>query len=212
MSDQSERLLEELDGLRLHADHYRTLLDDSSDPIFSFYPDGTYRYVNRAFAVGVEMPVDQIIGHRIWDVFSPDEADKRFAVVKKVFAEGVTVEIEVRVPVSTGDQYYLTTAKPVFDPDGGVESVICTSKNITSRMLAELALKEEHDRLQRALEEIDTLSGLLPLCASCHSVRDDEGYWAQLEAYVQEHTRAQFTHTICPDCAAEIYPDLQLPR
>ena len=111
-------------------------MDDSTDPIFSFYPDGTYRYVNNAFAVGVGGKKEDIIGNKIWDVFEKDEADKRFSVVKKVFSEGKIQEIEVRVPLPSGDTYYLTTVKPVFN-NGEVETVICISKNITTRKYAE---------------------------------------------------------------------------
>ncbi len=123
------------------------------DPTFSFYPDGTYRYVNNAFAGGVGKTLDEIIGRKIWDVFEKDEADKRFATVKKkIFAEGKTEEIEVRVPLPSGDTYYLTTAKPVLDESGAVETVICTSKNITKRKLAEIELEKERDNLVKSID------------------------------------------------------------
>ncbi len=77
-----EALLEELEKLRRSERHYRMLMDESMDPTFSFYADGTYRYVNKAFARGVQKSQDEIIGHTIWDVFDKDEADKRFATVK----------------------------------------------------------------------------------------------------------------------------------
>jgi len=54
--------------------------------------------------------------------------------------------------------------------------------------------------LQKALEKIKVLSGLIPICSYCKSMRDDEGYWQQVEAYVQAHSDATFTHSICPDC------------
>ena len=203
-------LIDELEMLRDSERHYRILMDESTDPIFSFFPDGTYRYVNRAFAEGVGKPVDKIIGYKIWDIFEKDEADKRFAVVKKVFSEGKTEEIEVRVPLPSGETYYLTTAKPILDDSGAVETVICTSKNITKRKLAEIALKKEHDKLSKALKEIKTLSGLLPICASCKNIRDDRGYWTQIEGYIQEHSDAQFSHAICPACAKKLYPDLEV--
>ena len=101
-----------LEKLRNSEKHYRILMDESMDPTFSFYADGTYRYVNSAFAQGVGKTSDEIIGRKIWDVFDKDEADKRFAIVKKVFAEGKTEEIEVRVPHAFGDTYYLTTVNP----------------------------------------------------------------------------------------------------
>lgn len=181
------------------------MMDESTDPIFSFYRDGTYRYVNHAFATGVGLSADVIIGRKIWDVFEKNEADKRFAVVKKVFSEGIIEEIEVRVPLPSGDTYYLTTVKPILNSDGEVETVICTSKNITQRKQAEIALKKEHADLQRALDEIETLSGLLPICALCKKIRDDKGYWNLLESYIEQHSKASFSHGLCPDCADKFY-------
>jgi len=204
------KLINELEKLRNSEKHYRILMDESMDPTFSFYADGTYRYVNNAFARGVGKTADEIIGHKIWDVFEKDEADKRFAIVKKVFSEGKTEEIEVRVPLPSGDTYYLTTVKPILNDPGAVDTVICTSKNITKRKLAEIALKKEHDKLVKALKEIKTLSGLLPICASCKNIRDDKGYWNQIEGYIQQHSDAQFSHAICPACAKKLYPDLDV--
>jgi PAS domain-containing protein len=62
--------------------------------------------------------------------------------------------------------------------------------------------------LEDALAEVKTLSGLLPICASCKKIRDDHGYWHQLEQFVTTHSGAQFSHGICPDCAHKLYPDL----
>lgn len=195
----------ELERLKESEKHYRSLLDDSADPIFSFYPDGTYRYVNHAFAKGVGKPQNEIINNTIWDIFEKDEADKRFAIVKEVFSRGVVKEIEVRVPLPSGDTWYLTTAKPVLSESGEVETVICISKNITSRKQAEIKLKEEHDRLLEAMKEINTLSGLLPICSSCKKIRDDRGYWNLLESYIENHSDAQFSHGLCPACSDELY-------
>jgi PAS domain S-box-containing protein len=205
-----DELRNEMKKLRNSAMHYRILLDESMDPTFSFYADGTYRYVNKAFARGAGKSLGEIIGNTIWDVFEKDEADKRFAIVKKVFAEERTEEIEVRVPLPSGDTYYLTTAKPIFNDLGAVETVICTSKNITNRKLAEIALKEKHKKLIKAMEEITVLSGLLPICSSCKKIRDDKGYWNQIEAFIQKHTEAKFSHSICKECAKELYPDLDI--
>ena len=105
---EEKEIRHELEKLRDSEKHYRLLLDESGDPTFSFYADGTYRYVNRAFAKGVGKPRDEIIGRKIWDLFEKDEADKRFAIVKKVFAGGKTVNY---VSV-TGD---LRVARPLFE-------------------------------------------------------------------------------------------------
>jgi hypothetical protein len=62
--------------------------------------------------------------------------------------------------------------------------------------------------LRQSLEKIKVLSGLLPICASCKKIRDDTGYWSQVEIYIAQHSDAQFTHGICPDCAKRLYPQL----
>ncbi|MGD0022881.1 MAG: sensor with HAMP domain protein, partial [Smithellaceae bacterium] len=62
--------------------------------------------------------------------------------------------------------------------------------------------------LQNALADVNQLSGLLPICAYCKKIRDDKGYWNQIEAYLQKHTEAEFSHGICPDCEKKFYADL----
>ena len=72
----------------------------------------------------------------------------------------------------------------------------------------EKALLNERNELQKALSEIKTLSGLLPICASCKKIRDDKGYWNQIELYIRDHTEAEFSHSLCPNCAEKLYGDL----
>jgi hypothetical protein len=64
-------------------------------------------------------------------------------------------------------------------------------------------------RLDRALARVKTLSGLLPICASCKRIRDDQGQWGQIESYVKLHSEADFSHGICPDCVTRLYPELK---
>ncbi len=66
-------------------------------------------------------------------------------------------------------------------------------------------LLEQLERREQAEAEVKTLSGLLPICAWCKKIRDDSGYWNQIESYIQMHTRAEFTHGICPECASRIH-------
>jgi len=60
--------------------------------------------------------------------------------------------------------------------------------------------------------EVKTLSGLLPICAACKKIRDDQGYWNQIETYVKAHSEADFSHSICPECAKRLYPGLDLDK
>jgi transcriptional regulator with PAS, ATPase and Fis domain len=69
-------------------------------------------------------------------------------------------------------------------------------------------LFEEKTKLEKAIAEIKKLSGMLPICASGKKIRDDEGYWTQIESYISRHSDTQFCHGICPDCAKKLYGDL----
>ena len=66
------------------------------------------------------------------------------------------------------------------------------------------------EKLEAALARIKTLGGMLPICSHCKKIRDDKGYWNQVESYIHEHTDAEFSHSICPDCAKKHYPDLDV--
>lgn len=66
------------------------------------------------------------------------------------------------------------------------------------------------DELKVALDEVKILSGFLPICSSCKNIRDDKGYWNQIENYISKHSEAEFSHSICPECAKKLYPDLQI--
>ncbi len=69
------------------------------------------------------------------------------------------------------------------------------------------ALTRENKELGKALSEVKRLRGILPICAECKRIRDDAGYWHQVELYVREHTEAVFSHSICPDCTRKLYPE-----
>lgn len=69
-------------------------------------------------------------------------------------------------------------------------------------------LVEKNASLEKALREVKTLSGLLPICSSCKKIRDDQGYWQHVEKYIQDRSGADFTHGICPECLHNLYPDI----
>jgi len=106
------------------------------------------------------------------------------------------------------DQYVL---KPVdrdrlFSAIKKCQEILSLERTITFKDAEQKRLIKE---LQKALASIKTLHGLIPICASCKKIRDDQGYWNQLEAYISEHSGAEFSHGICPDCAIKMYPDYQ---
>jgi len=88
----------------------------------------------------------------------------------------------------------------------GRQFLYCMLRDITERKQREKEREEMITELQTALEQIKTLKGIVPICAHCKKIRDDKGYWEQVEAYVSKHSDAQFSHSICPDCRKEHYP------
>ncbi len=65
---------------------------------------------------------------------------------------------------------------------------------------------------EKAMEDLRILRGFLPICASCKKIRDDKGYWTQIEQYIKDHSEAEFSHGICPECAQKLYPELDLKK
>ena len=86
------------------------------------------------------------------------------------------------------------------------------NEDLTREVAERKRVEQEREKmiieLQQALAEIKKLSGLLPICASCKKIRDDQGYWQQIEAYIRDHSEAEFSHSLCPECAKKLYPEL----
>jgi K+-sensing histidine kinase KdpD len=83
-------------------------------------------------------------------------------------------------------------------------------RNLEKRVKAEKQREKVIKELQSALSHVKTLKGLLPICSHCKKIRDDKGYWYQIEKYISEHSEAEFSHSICRECAEKYYPDFAL--
>lgn len=114
-------------------------------------------------------------------------------------------KIDIVAGLAAGANDYL--AKP-FDP-GELSARVEVGRRMLDLQAALVARAEE---LRQALEQIKTLRGIVPICASCKKIRDDRGFWNRVEVYVAEHTEAEFSHGICPDCAERLYPGLCEPE
>jgi PAS domain S-box-containing protein len=110
-----------------------------------------------------------------------------------------------RVPISL-------TVSPILGEDSSIGGLSLIARDITTRK------EEEEERLQlikelsEALASVKTLRGLLPICAACKKIRDDRGYWQQVEVYVKHNSEADFSHAICPECVARLYPEFTPKR
>lgn len=113
-----------------------------------------------------------------------------------------------KIKADGSKQYFIVTARPFLDAYGHVGGIVESFQNITDRKTAEIERDKLLEELKSALSKVKQLSGFLPICASCKKIRDDKGYWNQIESYIRNHSEAEFSHSICPDCARKLYPGL----
>ncbi len=106
----------------------------------------------------------------------------------------------------TGVGTYLTKPPKPLEIERAI--VISMARHADLMICRELyeKLAEKNRELEKALAEVRTLRGILPICVKCKKIRDDEGYWNQIEAYLRAHSEAEFSHGICPECVKKLYP------
>ena len=144
------------------------------------------------------------------DVTHPDDIEiGKEQYQKLVQSEIKSFDIEKRYIHKNGSIVWVDiNSSIVLDEDGKPVHFLTYVRDISKRKSIEEQREQLIGELQEALNKVNTLSGLLPICASCKKIRDDKGYWSQIETYVQEHSEAEFTHGICPECAKKLYPHL----
>lgn len=123
------------------------------------------------------------------------------AEVPVIFLTGRAAEEDVLRGFEAGGVDYVS--KPFSHP----ELMARVQTHLRLRRLVEVERRQRIE-LQASMAQIKQLSGLLPICARCKSVRDDQGYWSRLEQYLSDHADVAFTHGICPNCARELYPEM----
>ena len=104
-------------------------------------------------------------------------------------------------------RHVLTQIKLIKDESGFPLRVYGANQDITERKRAEEEREKLILELREAVSQVKTLSGLLPVCAGCKKIRDTKGNWEPMESYIRDHSEADFSHSICPECAAKLYPE-----
>ncbi len=187
-------------------DYRLKIFDVVHQPILLIDRNYTIVDVNSAACVSMNLPRDKIIGqtcfkatHQIempcWqDAMSCPvrvafEIKKQTSVIHKHTRAGKIIFEEV-------------VASPIFNDEGEINLVVEELRDVT-----ELINTKEIDEHLRS--EIKTLRGILPICSSCKKIRDDKGYWQQVEVYVRDHTHADFSHGYCPECANKFLQEIR---
>jgi PAS domain S-box-containing protein len=147
-----------------------------------------------------------------WKKFShPDDMKVSNDLLERHFKkESPYYECEVRMRHRDGSWVWVLDRGKVatWTQDGKPLIMSGTHQDITNRKRAEEELEKERSRLRKALDEVRTLRGILPICSNCKKIRDDKGYWNQIESYIRDHSEADFSHSLCPECAKKLYPEL----
>jgi CheY-like chemotaxis protein len=107
---------------------------------------------------------------------------------------------------SAGANDYITKPVNSLELLARASSALALKKEMDCRKAREEELRRSNDELQKALRDVKVLRGLIPICASCKKIRNDGGFWQQLEEYIGEHSEAEFSHGICQPCVKKLYP------
>lgn len=159
---------------------------------------------NEAFAARLSRKPEELTGTCIYDFLSPPLVEAHRGWVDRVIANREPVHFEDNADTL----FFENVMYPVLDTQGRVTMLALCMRDITERKYCERERDSLIQHLQEYVARIKILRGLIPICSSCKRVRSDKGYWSQLEVYITEHSDAEFSHGLCPECATKHYSGL----
>jgi PAS domain S-box-containing protein len=173
--------------------------------------DGEIIDINPGFETITGYTAIDVIGKRTEELQLWANPGDRSAVVEQLRIPGMVRNTERQFRRKNGEELTGLFSADMFVMNN--ETYILSSINdITERKLLETERERLVQELQDALASIKTMSGLIPICASCKKIRDDRGFWNQLEQYLTDHSEATFSHGICPECLQREYPEIHKKR
>jgi PAS domain S-box-containing protein len=198
-------------ALRNSERKFRSVAQSATDAVISANKDGNIVYWNNAAEDMFGYAEGDILGKQV-TILMPErfredhtKAIQRLNEGGKPSVMGKTVELVAMSKIGEEFPIELSLGNWESEDDIFYTAII---RDTSERKRIEAERDKVILDLQEALKNVKTLSGLLPICASCKKIRDDQGYWNRIESYIHKHSDAQFSHGICPECAKEIYPDI----
>ena len=209
LSNSFNKMTEDLQKTTVSKDYMDRIIESMTDTLIVFDPDAKIRTVNKATCDLLGYKEEELIGNSIGTILETEKSAPMRMELEKLIEEGKLKNGETFIRTRDGrDIPILFSGSLMKDKEGRPLRIVCTGKDITERKQAEEEREKLILQLQKAISEIKQLSGLLPICASCKKIRDDKGYWNQIEEYIRHHSEAEFTHSICPECLKKLYPGL----
>ncbi|MEW6367619.1 MAG: PAS domain S-box protein [Acidobacteriota bacterium] len=193
-------------ALRESEDRYRDLVEHSHDLICTHDLDGRLLSVNRAAVRLMGFEPEEMVGMNIRDGLAPEVRGKFDAYLTTLRTHGAASGLMI-VLTRSGERRIWEYDNTVRTEGVGSPVVRGLARDITDRLRADRERDKLIRELQEAVSKAKTLSGLLPICASCKKIRDDRGYWNRIESYIADHSEAEFSHGICPECFNRLYPE-----
>ncbi|OPY93404.1 MAG: Sensor histidine kinase TmoS [Syntrophaceae bacterium PtaU1.Bin231] len=197
------------EALRDAEKRFLHVTENTREMIWEVDRQGLYRYVSPAVEQILGYRPDELVGKKyFYDLFAPEfqEATKSKALAYFQGLQPFYKFVNLNRHRNGRLVALETTGVPVLDERGNLRGYRGADMDVTARMQVEEEREKLITQLQNALAEVKKLSGMLPICSCCKKIRDDKGYWNLLEAYIQEHSEAEFSHSLCPDCASHLYP------
>ncbi len=201
------------EALHESEERYRQLIETMQDGVYRSSHEGKFLEVNPAIVkiLGYNSK-EELMAIDIKKQLYFDPGDRESVALEEKLEEMAVFRLRKK----DGSEIWVEDhGRLVVDEDGNVLFHEGVLRDVTERKRAEDALwKSTRDRekliqeLQSALENVKTLQGLIPICANCKKIRDDKGFWNQVESYISQYTDAKFTHGICPECAKKLYEEL----
>jgi PAS domain S-box-containing protein len=177
-----------------------TLVDNLTDAWIVLDQSGRLVDLNQAAELIFRRPSHEVTGQSVRDALGES--------VLSLCLEGDILRQEICLEENNLKRYYDLSLNPLRNERGRMRGRLAVLRDITARVEVEQEREKLIHQLQEALAQVKTLEGLLPICASCKNIRDDQGYWHNVENYLEKHSEVSFSHGICPACLYKLYPDV----